>query len=63
MTRFAQNPLKGLALALRALHFHGVVRLRDNLLEEIAALKASKLEDGHKRSSKNTRLRYTDAKL
>ena len=63
VTRFAQNPFKGFALAFRALHFHGVVRIHYNLLKEITALKTSKLKDGHKRSSKTTRFRDNDIKL
>jgi hypothetical protein len=47
VARFAQNPLKGLALAFRTLHFHGVIRLHNNLLKKITALKASKLKNGH----------------
>jgi len=47
MARFAQNPFKGLALALRALHFHGLVRFHKNLLKKITALKASEFKDGH----------------
>jgi hypothetical protein len=63
MARFAQNPFKGLALALRTLHFHCVVRIHDNLLKKVTALKASKLKDGHKRSSKNTHFHGNDVKL
>jgi hypothetical protein len=63
MARFAQNPFEGLALALRTLHFHGVVRIHDNLLKKVTALKASKLKDGHKRSSQNTHFRDNDVKL
>jgi hypothetical protein len=63
VARFAQNPFKGLALAFRTLHFHGVIRLRNNLLKKITALKTSKLKNGHKRSSKNTRFHDNDVKL
>jgi len=35
VARFAQNPFKGLALAFRTLHFHCVIRLRNNLLKKI----------------------------
>jgi hypothetical protein len=63
MTGFAQDPLKGLAFTFRTLHFHGVVRLRDNRFEQIAALKTSKLKDGHERISKNTYFLDNNAKI
>jgi hypothetical protein len=63
VARFAQNPFKGLALAFRTLHFHGVIRLHNNLLKKIAALKASKLKNGHKRSSQNALFHDNDVKL
>jgi hypothetical protein len=63
MARFAQNPLNGLAVAMRTLHFHCVVRIHDNLLKKVTALKTSKLKNGHKRSSKNTRFHDNDVKL
>ena len=44
---FAQNPLNGLAGTMGALHFHGVVRLHDDLFKNITALKTSKLKNGH----------------
>jgi 3-phosphoglycerate kinase len=55
MARLAQNSLKGLALALRAMHFNRVVRFHNNLLKKTAALKASKLKDGHIERSQNAR--------
>ena len=55
MARLAQNSFERLALALRALHFNGVVRFHNNLLKKIAALKASKLKDGHIERSQNAR--------
>jgi hypothetical protein len=63
MARFAQDSLNGLTAALRTLHFHRLVRLHNNLLKEIAALKASKLKDGHRRNSQNTRFHDNDVKL
>ena len=63
VARFAQNPFKGLALAFRALHFHSVVRLHNNLLKKITARKTSKLKNGHKRSSKNALFRDNNVKL
>jgi hypothetical protein len=63
MTGFAQDPFKGLAFTFRTLHFHGVVRLRDNRFEQIAALKTSKLKNGHKKRSKNTRFHDISVKL
>jgi hypothetical protein len=63
VARFAQNPFKGLALAFRALHFHGVIRLHNNLLKKITALKASKLKNGHKKSSNNALFHDKDVKL
>lgn len=47
MTRLAQNSLKGLGLALRALHIHRVIRLHGDFLKDIPAFKTSKLENGH----------------
>jgi len=55
MARLAQNSFERFALALRALHFNGVVRFHNNLLKKIAALKASKLKDGHIERSQNAR--------
>jgi hypothetical protein len=55
MARLAQNSFEGFALALRALHFNGLVRFHNNLLKKTAALKASKLKDGHIERSQNAR--------
>jgi len=63
MARFAQNSLNGLAVAVRTLHFHGVVRFHNNFLKKISALKTSKFKNGHNRHSKNTRFRANDVKL
>jgi hypothetical protein len=63
MARFAQDPIEGLAVALRALHFHGVIRLHNDFLKEMTTLETSKLKDGHKRHSKNTHFHDNDVKL
>jgi hypothetical protein len=55
MARLAQNSFERFALALRAPHFHGIARFHKDLLNKIAALKASKLKDGHIERSQNAR--------
>jgi hypothetical protein len=47
MARSAENSLNGLTTALRTLHFHRFVRLHNNLLKKIAALKTSEFKNGH----------------
>lgn len=63
MARLAQNSFERLGLALRAPHFHGIARFHKDLLKKIAALKASKLKDGHIERSQNARFHDNDVKL